>query len=431
MTSIEINKTASASENKEPKPIKKIPVHAEMKQFQNRDGQLLIADKTMADIAEQLGQTPFYVYDKSIINQAVETLRQSLPKRIHLHYAIKANPLDTVVNHLASLTDGLDVASAGELSIALNSGVEPSTISFAGPGKTDPELKKAIAAGVTINMESVTEMRRIAEIGRKLGKTPRVSIRVNPDFELKTSGMKMSGGPKPFGIDAEKVPDILNELRNLPLDFQGFHIFCGSQNLKADAIIEAQSKTFALAETLTQHWGKAIAWLNIGGGLGVPYFPGEQRIELDPIADNLAHLLEQYQHSFSHTEIVMELGRYLVAESGLYVSQVIDIKTSRGETFVVTDGGLHHHLAASGNFGQVIRKNYPVAIANRMDTNTPKEVISIVGPLCTPLDILAHKMELSKVQVGDYVVIFQSGAYGASASPQGFLGHPSVKEVLL
>lgn len=431
MTSIEINKTASASENKEPKPIKKIPVHAEMKQFQNRDGQLLIADKTMADIAEQLGQTPFYVYDKSIINQAVETLRQSLPKRIHLHYAIKANPLDTVVNHLASLTDGLDVASAGELSIALNSGVEPSTISFAGPGKTDAELKKAIAVGVTINMESVTEMRRIAEIGRKLGKTPRVSIRVNPDFELKTSGMKMSGGPKPFGIDAEKVPDILNELRNLPLDFQGFHIFCGSQNLKADAIIEAQSKTFALAETLTQHWGKAIAWLNIGGGLGVPYFPGEQRIELDPIADNLAHLLEQYQHSFSHTEIVMELGRYLVAESGLYVSQVIDIKTSRGETFVVTDGGLHHHLAASGNFGQVIRKNYPVAIANRMDTNTSKEVISIVGPLCTPLDILAHKMELPKVQVGDYVVIFQSGAYGASASPQGFLGHPSVKEVLL
>ncbi len=431
MTSIEINKTASASENKEPKPIKKIPVHAEMKQFQNRDGQLLIADKTMADIAEQLGQTPFYVYDKSIINQAVETLRQSLPKRIHLHYAIKANPLDTVVNHLASLTDGLDVASAGELSIALNSGVEPSTISFAGPGKTDAELKKAIAVGVTINMESVKEMRRIAEIGRKLGKTPRVSIRVNPDFELKTSGMKMSGGPKPFGIDAEKVPDILNELRNLPLDFQGFHIFCGSQNLKADAIIEAQSKTFALAETLTQHWGKAIAWLNIGGGLGVPYFPGEQRIELDPIADNLAHLLEQYQHSFSHTEIVMELGRYLVAESGLYVSQVIDIKTSRGETFVVTDGGLHHHLAASGNFGQVIRKNYPVAIANRMDTNTSKEVISIVGPLCTPLDILAHKMELPKVQVGDYVVIFQSGAYGASASPQGFLGHPSVKEVLL
>lgn len=425
--------TSTAAENtsKNDKPVKTPPAHAPMTQFKTRGEQLLVAGKSMAEIADQLGQTPFYVYDKSIINKSVKRLRLALPDDIHLHYAIKANPMSAVVNHLATLTDGLDVASAGELSVALNSGVEPSTISFAGPGKTDCELKKAIATGVTINMESVTEMRRIAKIGRDLEHKPRVSIRVNPDFELKTSGMKMSGGPKPFGIDAEIVPAVLDELKSLTLDFQGFHIFCGSQNLKADAIIEAQTNTFALAEKLSRHWGKPIAWLNIGGGLGIPYFPGEQRIELDAIAENLTRLLEQYRDSFENTEIVMELGRYLVAEAGLYVSKVIDVKTSRGETFAVCDGGLHHHLAASGNFGQVIRKNYPVAVANRMSGDINTEAVSIVGPLCTPLDILAHKMMLPNIQVHDYIAVYQSGAYGASASPQGFLGHPSVKEVLL
>ncbi len=406
-------------------------VHEDMSQFQSAGEQLLVGGKTMAEIAQQLGQTPFYAYDKNVINETMAKLRQALPEAIHLHYAIKANPLAQVVNHLAGLTDGLDVASAGELEIALNSGTLPSKISFAGPGKTDSELTKAITAGVTINMESVSEMRRIATIGKSTDIEPRVAIRVNPDFELKASGMKMSGGPKPFGIDAEQVPAVLDELKTLALNFQGFHIFCGSQNLKVDAIVEAQTKTFALAEKLTQHWGKPIDWLNIGGGLGVPYFPGEQRLELNTIADNLRHLLDQYHPSFGKSEIVMELGRYLVAEAGLYVSEVIDIKVSRGETFIVTNGGLHHHLAASGNFGQVIRKNYPVAVANKMHEGVECEVVSVVGPLCTPLDILAHKMSLPKMRVGDYVAIYQSGAYGAAASPQGFLGHPPVVEVLL
>lgn len=431
MTPTDVNDSTSVTQATESKPLKTKPAHAPMNQFQIHNEQLVVAGKTMSQVAELLGQTPFYVYDKSVIERAVETLRQILPRSIHLHYAIKANPLSGVVNHLAQLTDGLDVASAGELSTALNSGVAPSTISFAGPGKTNDELKKAVLAGVTINMESDTEMRRIVQIAETLDITPRVAIRVNPDFELKTSGMKMSGGPKPFGIDSEKVPNLLDELKSLPLEFQGFHIFCGSQNLKAEAIIDAHNKTFALAETLKKHWDKPISLLNIGGGLGVPYFPGEQRIDLNPIAENLEALLARYGDSFANTEIVMELGRYLVAESGLYVSQVVDIKDSRGETFVITDGGLHHHLAASGNFGQVIRKNYPVAVANRMSETVEKHSVSIVGPLCTPLDILAQKMTLPKIQLGDYIAIFQSGAYGASASPQGFLGHPPVKEVLL
>ena len=407
------------------------PQHATMNQFSAREGQLLAGGKTMAEIEKIVGQTPFYVYDKQVINNTVATLRDALPDAIHLHYAIKANPLAAVVNHLAELTEGLDVASAGELQIALASGVPANTISFAGPGKTDHELAAAIEAGVTLNMESAGEMQRIAQTGEQLGIQPNVAIRVNPDFELKTSGMKMSGGPKPFGIDAEQVPDVMSQLSSLDLSFQGFHIFCGSQNLKADAIIEAQTNTFALAKQLSQHWAEPIRWLNIGGGLGIPYFPGESRLDLQPISDNLHQLLDQYADVFGNSEIVMELGRYLVAEAGLYVSKVVDVKQSRGETFAVADGGLHHHLAASGNFGQVIRKNYPVAIANRMDEQLNRETLSVVGPLCTPLDILANKMSLPTVEAGDYVAVYQSGAYGATASPQRFLGHPAVAEILL
>jgi diaminopimelate decarboxylase len=322
------------------------------------------------------------------------------------------------------------VASAGELAVALATGTDPRNISFAGPGKSGADLAAAVAAGVIINMESEGEMARIAAIARESGTVPPVAIRINPDFELKTSGMKMGGGPKPFGVDAERVPAMLEALGSLPLDFMGFHIFSGSQNLRPEAIIEAQTKTFQLAFRLAEAAPIPLRWLNIGGGLGVPYFPGEQRLDLAPIAANLEPLLTEAQERLPGAEIVMELGRYLVAEAGIYVCQVVDRKVSRGETFLITNGGLHHHLAASGNFGQVIRKNYPVCIGNRVASPVP-EPVSVVGPLCTPLDILADKMALSPAYPGDLVVVFQSGAYGYSASPLDFLSHPHPAQVLL
>ena len=241
----------------------------------------------------------------------------------------------------------------------------------------------------------------------------------------------MAGGPKPFGVDAERVPAMLAELGTLPLEFMGFHIFCGSQNLRPEAIVEAQTKTFELAFRLAESAPGPVRWLNIGGGLGVPYFPGEQRLNLASIAANLGPLLATARERLPEAEIVMELGRYLTAEAGIYVCEVVDKKVSRGETFLITNGGLHHHLAASGNFGQVIRKNYPVCIGNRVAVDETAEIASVVGPLCTPLDILADKMALSPANVGDLVVIFQSGAYGFSASPQPFLSHPSPREIFL
>lgn len=406
------------------------PVHAPMGQFPVAEDCLQVGGVPLTELARRVGRTPFYAYDRKLISQRVELLRKHLPPRVHLHYAIKANPMPEVVGHLAGLVDGLDVASAGELKVALAAGMSPATISFAGPGKTDLDLEQAVAAGIVVNLESEREMERLAAIGTKKGARPRVAVRVNPDFELKSSGMKMGGGPKQFGVDAERVPAMLERIGKLNLDFQGFHIFSGAQNLRAGAIAEAQQKTVELALRLAEHAPAPVRVLNIGGGFGIPYFPGDEPLDLAAIGADLARVLDGLDSRLPQAQVVIELGRFLVGEAGIYVCRVIDRKLSRGQVFLVTDGGLHHHLAASGNFGQVVRKNYPVVVGNRVRGNE-RETVSVVGPLCTPLDLLAENMEMAKADVGDLIVVFQSGAYGLTASPTAFLSHPAPAEILV
>lgn len=404
-----------------------VPQHAPITQFDVAEDCLLVAGRKITELASQAGRTPFYVYDKSVMAEKIASLRQTLPTSVQLHYAVKANPNQDVVDHIAAMVDGLDVASGGELEVALQSGMDPSSISFAGPGKTSAELTAAIDAGIVINIESVRELEIIS---RHAEKQPQIAIRVNPDFELKTSGMKMAGGPKQFGIDAEQVPEILQNMDNTGVAFRGFHIFSGSQNLRADAICESQSKTLELAIELAQFASSPLRTLNIGGGLGIPYFPGDQPIDLQPIGDNLEKLAEIATEKLPGCELIMELGRFLVGEAGIYVCRVLDRKISRGRVFLVTDGGLHHHLAASGNFGQVIRKNYPVVVGNKVH-GEDRETASVVGPLCTPLDLLADRMEMAKAQSGDLIAVFQSGAYGLTASPTAFLSHPPPVEIIV
>ncbi len=384
----------------------------------------------MLQLAARVGQTPFYAYDRRLIDQRVAWLRRILPPTLKLHYAIKANPMPALVQHLARQVDGLDVASLGEMQVALDAGMNAAHISFAGPGKRPVELAAAIAAGITLHLESPRELEIVARLGAEQGRQPRVAVRVNPDFELKTSGMKMGGGSKPFGVDAEQVPALLRRIGALGLDFQGFHLFTGSQNLRAEAIIEAHDRIFELALRLADDAPGRVWLLNIGGGFGIPYFPGDQPLNVQPIAANLQRWLPVMADRWPEAEVVLELGRYLVGEAGIYVAEVVDRKVSRGQTFLITNGGLHQHLAASGNFGQVIRKNYPVVVGNRV-TGAEREVVTVVGPLCTPLDVLADRMELAKTEIGDLIVVFQSGAYGLTASPIAFLSHPPCREVLV
>ncbi len=399
-------------------------------QFPVQDNCLVVGGIPLTRLAQRVGRTPFYAYDRQKITERIQLLRQSLPDDIHLHYAMKANPMPAVVQHLAGLVDGIDVASVGEMHVALDTTMPARHISFAGPGKNEHELSCAIAAGITINIESEQELLRITHLGKHLGIRPNVAVRVNPDFELKSSGMKMGGGPKQFGIDAEMVPALLKQIGELDLNFIGFHIFSGSQNLKVDAIQETHEKTLQLGLRLATHAPSPVRMLNIGGGFGIPYFPGEETLDIHTIGQNLRNLLPTVKQELPEARIVIELGRYIVAEAGIYVCRVIERKQSRQKTFLITDGGLHHHLAATGNFGQVIRKNYPVLIGNKVLGEWEDEV-SVVGPLCTPLDLLAERMEMVHAVENDLVVVLQSGAYGLTASPTAFLNHPEPLEILV
>jgi diaminopimelate decarboxylase len=406
------------------------PKHAQLDYFPVIDDCLRVGGMPLTRLAERVGTTPFYAYDRRVIAERIASLRECLPAGIQIHYAMKANPMPAVVQLMAGLVDGLDVASMGELKVALDTTMAPQNMSFAGPGKTEAELRRAVAAGITINVESERELETLARLGTAMGVRPIVAIRVNPDFELKSSGMKMSGGAKQFGIDAERVPMILAGLGTLPVNFEGLHIFSGSQNLKPEAICEAQTKAVELAIRLAEHAPTPLRSLNIGGGFGIPYFPGEQPLTLGEIGAHLATLQPRVKERLPDALLIIELGRYLVGEAGVYVCRVIDRKVSRGQVFLVTDGGLHQHLAASGNFGQVIRKNYPVVVGNKV-RGTRREIASVVGPLCTPLDLLADRMELAEAEIGDLIVVFQSGAYGLTASPTAFLSHPAPLEVLV
>jgi diaminopimelate decarboxylase len=382
-------------------------------------------------LAEQVGSTPFFAYDRALLTERIAHLRATLPADLQLSYAVKANPMPAVVQHLSGLVDSLDVASADEMRVALDTPMPASRVSFAGPGKTPAELTRAIAAGVTIEMESETEARRVAEIGERLGIRPRAAVRVNPDFQVKGSGMRMGGGAQQFGVDAEAVPALLGELAATDIELLGFHIFAGSQNLLADVLCEAQRKTVELALRLADAAPGPVRYLNIGGGFGIPYFEKDQPLDLAAIGENLAGLLtDVVRPRLGDARVVTELGRYIVGECGYYVTRVVDRKVSRGKTFLVVDGGMHHQLAASGNFGQVIRRNYPVSIGSGGDAGSP-ETVSVVGCLCTPLDLLADGVTLPEAGIGDLVVVHQAGAYGLTASPTAFLSHPAPVEVLV
>ncbi len=398
--------------------------------FQAIDGELVIGGRPVSDWAEQAGRTPLFVYSQTRIKQRFADLRDAMPARLKVNYAIKANSFVPLLSFVSNLADGLDIASGGELEMVRATGFDLSCVSFAGPGKRDVELEAAITAGVTLNLESEAEAGRAIAIAERLGLTPSLAVRVNPDFELKGSGMKMGGGAKPFGIDAERVPALIRKILEAGSNFRGLHIFTGSQALSAEAVIDMQAKVLDCADRLAREAGVPLPKLNMGGGFGIPYFPGDEPLDIYAVGQALEAQFAALPDTLGDAEIFIELGRYLVGEAGVYLTRIVDRKVSYGETYLVTDGGLHHQLAASGNFGTVVRRNYPVAIASRFDVQ-PEEEANVVGCLCTPLDRLADKAHLPRAEVGDLIAVFCAGAYGASASPSAFLGQGPAIEMLV
>ena len=396
----------------------------------------MIAPERLVELVRRAGRTPCYVYDLAAVRARIAAVRAALPSGVRLHYALKANPFQPLVQAIAEAVDGFDVASGGELALALETAPAGGFgLGFAGPGKSIEDIRAGVKADVLFQCESRRELREIAAAGERAGVRPRVALRVNPAFELRGAGQRMGGGPRPFGIDSEQVPAVPRELAALPVEFAGFHFYAGSQMLEAATVVALLEHCYDAAVELAQFAPGAVHELNLGGGFGVPYFAGERPLDLAPISACLQRLVARAAVDFPEAQLVLELGRYLVAEAGHYVMRVVDRKVSRGKVFVVCDGGMHHHLAAAGHLGQVLRRNFPIQLVKVASKLAPTELaltesVTLCGPLCTPLDVLGDRLELPVAEEGDFIVIGMSGAYGATASPRGFLSHPGPVELL-
>ncbi len=371
---------------------------------------------------------PSYVIYRNLIRNRMSAIKENLDDSIKIHFAIKANPNVHLVELMSQITDGFDLASGKELNLALNTGINPEHVSMAGPGKSQQELRAAAMVRATVNIESARELGMLRDISEELGFPCPIALRINVPFETKGFGLKMGGSPRQFGIDWEQVPELVQTIKDYQLDFKGLHLFSGSQNLDAKQITSVQEQSYELARSLSQKYQLPMKKVNLGGGLGIPYYTNDKAIDLPLIKAKMNDLAEKARKDFDDTILALELGRFLVGEAGIYVCDVVDLKTSGGINFVITNGGLHHHLLATGNFGQVIRRNFPIKVLGKTGAERSYRV---TGLLCTPLDIFASDILLPELEIGDKIIIFQSGAYGKTSSPSGFLSHPEVNEFLL
>ena len=394
------------------------------------DGSLAVGGRAVEPLVEQAGGTPLFVYDRERIGEQIARFRAAMPDNVALHYAMKANPYPPLLEWLIGPMDGFDLASGGELLALEEAGGLAVPVSFAGPGKRDDELALAIERGVTVNIESEGEADRALAAAERLGVTPKLAIRVNPPFALKGAGMKMGGLASQFGVDAERVPALARKIVAAGAEWRGIHVYAGSQVLRADAIIAMQAATVTLAANIAHESGLPMPHLNLGGGFGIPYALGDEPLDVDAVGESLFDTLREAPDVLADTRYAVELGRWLVGEAGVYLTRVIDVKESGGRTFAVTDGGLQHMLAATGNFGQTLRRNYPIANASRFALQASQEV-TVTGCLCTPLDLLGDEVVLPETKVGDLIAIFCAGAYGRSASPAAFLSQPEARELLV
>jgi diaminopimelate decarboxylase len=399
--------------------------------FSSSGSELCVGHVPVTSLVAQY-RTPLFIYDSRIIDRKLTLLRKSLPADFAISYSVKANPNHAILEHFVARGCGLEVASAGEFTRALKAGCPPEQILFAGPGKTEAELEFAVAHNIgEIHVESLVEAERINAICLRLATRARIALRVNPGVEVQGGAMRMGGKPAPFGVDEEKLDEALEYLLNRPaLEFRGIHLFTGTQILDYRVLLSHYRRSLDISRRVAMRTHRPLQTVDFGGGLGIQYFDNDSELDLASLSENLASMITEARQEpcFSNTRFVVEPGRYLVGEAGVYVARVNDIKISRGKKFLIMDGGMNHHLAASGNLGQVIKRNFPITVINKL-AHPQKDLVDIVGPLCTPLDTLARDVQMPTAGIGDLIGIFQSGAYGRTASPIGFLSHPVPAEV--
>lgn len=403
------------------------------KRFGICEHQLLIGDLSIQELTKKFG-TPLFIYHRETITNTIRDLQSRLPDRFQLYYSIKANPNAAILRTVLAEGCGLEIASCGELQQALAAGCHPEQILFAGPGKTTAELNAALEAGIgEIHVESIEEARWINQLAGEKGSVESVSLRVNP-VDTAGGAMQMGGKPSPFGIDEESLESVVAEIKQQDnTRITGVHLYMGTQILDAEILIAQYHRGISIANAVAEQIESPLATLDFGGGLGTPYFAHETELDLDAFQQGLIGIDEAMASSLwlADTKAIIEPGRFLVNEAGVYVSRVTRVKHSRGKIYAVIDGGMHHHLAASGNLGQTIKRNYPLAILNKIDVPHSADLVEIVGPLCTPLDTLGRSISLPPIEAGDLVGVFQSGAYARAASPLGFLSHPTPAEVIV
>jgi diaminopimelate decarboxylase len=401
-------------------------------QFSRCDGVLHVGGLDVRTLSDIHG-TPLFIYDADLMRRAYRALAQAVSGFAEVVYSIKANPDPAIIRIFTREGAGAEIASGTEFAAACAAGVSPERILFAGPGKSDADIARVVAAGIgEIHLENAEETARVALAAGHHGRTQRVAIRINPGPDAQGGAMRMGGKPSPFGFDEEELDAVVDAVEAEPyLHLSGIHLFAGTQGLIAGTLLAQWAYGLRLGARVAARVGRPLDTVDLGG-LGIPYFSGDTALDLAALHAGIPVLkdLVAANPQLAGARIVLEPGRYLAGPAGLYVARVRAVKRSRGTRFIITDGGMHHHLAASGNLGQIVKRDYPlVAVVDHPDT--PRSPCAVVGPLCTPLDMLARAAILPELVPGDLVAVLQSGAYGLTASPTGFLGHPRPAEILV
>ncbi|WP_031072416.1 type III PLP-dependent enzyme [Streptomyces sp. NRRL WC-3742] len=385
----------------------------------------------ITELAEEFG-TPLYLYDGEEITTRFAGLREAVHPSLEFFYSLKANPNIAICALLHDSGARAEVSSLTELVTARRAGVQPKDVIFLGPGKSRYEVEACLDEDIySIVCESVEELGLIDELARERGIVAPVSLRVNPSFQVKGSGLTMGGKPRQFGTDEELLraegSGLAGRYPNIRL--MGIQVYLGTRILSEESVVENTRRIFGLAEELSAELGFPLEMVDVGGGLGIAYFDNEKDLDLGVLAEGLNPLIEDFSARHPDTRLIMELGRFLVAASGTYVTRVRYTKTSMGENFAVTDGGTNHHMAAVG-IGSYVKRNFPMAALERLD-EPATEPWNITGPLCTPNDLIGKKVPMPPLRPGDLVGVQRSGAYGPTASPVHFLSHGYPAEVLV